>query len=174
MELISHLEEPAWASRYINALEAIGVPATAAKVAGVTKRMVLEYAQQCREFEYECEQAEERFNDVLELEAIRRARDGIDKPIYFKGELVGHERQYSDTLMSQLLKGRRARVYGDKKEVNFTGGVQVVLAPVAQLDSLPTTPAGPAAVPSPKSPAPAIEGSAVSIPSTPLELEELL
>jgi len=37
--------------------------------------------------------------DSLEDEAVRRARDGYDKPVYQQGQCVGHVREYSDTLM---------------------------------------------------------------------------
>jgi len=42
---------------------------------------------------------------VLEPEAMRRAVDGVLKPVYQGGELVGHIREYSDTLLIFLLKG---------------------------------------------------------------------
>src|SRR6516225_7362240 len=36
---------------------------------------------------------------VLEPEAIRRAVDGVDKPVYHQGQQVGTVREYSDTLL---------------------------------------------------------------------------
>jgi hypothetical protein len=51
--------------------------------------------------------------DSLEDEAVRRARDGYDKPVYQGGQMVGTVREYSDTLMVFLLKGARPRKYRD-------------------------------------------------------------
>jgi hypothetical protein len=48
----------------------------------------------------------ERTVDVLEAEAIRRAVDGVEKGIYYKGELVATEVQYSDKLLLEALKAR--------------------------------------------------------------------
>lgn len=51
--------------------------------------------------------------DSLEDEAVRRARDGYDKPVYQQGQCVGQVRKYSDTLMVFLLKGARPKKYRD-------------------------------------------------------------
>jgi hypothetical protein len=42
----------------------------------------------------------------LESEAYRRAVLGIDKAVYYKGEVVGVEKEYSDGLLQTLLKAR--------------------------------------------------------------------
>lgn len=47
----------------------------------------------------------------LEDEAMRRAAEGWDEPVYQKGELVGYIRRYSDQLLMFLLRGRRPEVY---------------------------------------------------------------
>jgi hypothetical protein len=36
---------------------------------------------------------------------VKRARDGVQRPIYQMGKLVGHEQVYSDRLAEVLLKG---------------------------------------------------------------------
>ena len=41
---------------------------------------------------------------MLEAEARRRAAIGVDEPVFYKGEVVGHIRKYSDTLLMFLLK----------------------------------------------------------------------
>lgn len=60
--------------------------------------------------------------DKLEEEAIRRAYEGYEKPVFQGGRLVGTIREYSDTLMCLLLKGRKRRVYGDKQEISGPNG----------------------------------------------------
>ena len=39
------------------------------------------------------------FMGKVELEINRRALEGIDKPLHYKGEIFGHERQFSDNLL---------------------------------------------------------------------------
>jgi hypothetical protein len=52
--------------------------------------------------------------DLLEDEALRRAKDGYDEPRFYEGEVCGHVRKYSDTLAIFLLKARRPEKYSDK------------------------------------------------------------
>jgi hypothetical protein len=63
----------------------------------------------------------EQGTQALEDEARRRAVDGVDEPVFQKGELVGHVRRYSDNLLMFLLRGRRPTVYrnGAAVEVNI-------------------------------------------------------
>ena len=44
------------------------------------------------------------FRESLVAEAVRRGRDGYDRPVYQRGELVGHERVFSDHLLTLELK----------------------------------------------------------------------
>ena len=46
---------------------------------------------------------------------MRRAKDGNLRPVFQGGELVGHIREFSDTLGIFLLKSRRRHVYGDRQ-----------------------------------------------------------
>jgi hypothetical protein len=58
--------------------------------------------------------------DALEDEAMRRAIDGVEKPVFRGGEVVGHVRDYSDSMLMFLLKSRKPDVFGGK------GGVDTV------------------------------------------------
>ena len=67
--------------------------------------------------------------DLLEEEAIRRAVDGTLKPVFYKGEIVGQEIQYSDSLMAILLKANNPSKYnrsGGETNVNVRFGVAVL------------------------------------------------
>lgn len=68
------------------------------------------------------EAARQIAGDVLEAEAVRRAHDGVDRPVYQQGRLVGYERVYSDTLLIFLLKGMRPEVYRERHELTGKGG----------------------------------------------------
>jgi hypothetical protein len=52
--------------------------------------------------------------DMLEAEAFRRGHDGVDKPVFYQGAECGAVREYSDGLLTLLLKARRPTVFGDK------------------------------------------------------------
>lgn len=85
--------------------------------------------------------AEEEAADYLELEARRRAMDGIDEPVIYQGELMGQKveyndtpeknhfipltvKKYSDTLLIFLLKGARPQKFREnhRHEVSGPGG----------------------------------------------------
>ncbi len=44
--------------------------------------------------------------DVLEAEAVRRARDGVVEAVYHDGEVVGYQLRYSDGLMLGALRAK--------------------------------------------------------------------
>jgi hypothetical protein len=81
-------------------------------------RMVAEQWLEDKTFQRRYKLAQEDAADLLEKEARRRAVDGVEKGVYFKGEKCDTEVQYSDSLMMFLLKGRRRDVFGDKVDVN--------------------------------------------------------
>jgi hypothetical protein len=63
-------------------------------------------------------EARENAIDLLEQEAVRRARDGIDKPIVYQGKVVSTFKEYSDTLMNTLLRAERPSKY--RENLNLT------------------------------------------------------
>jgi hypothetical protein len=63
---------------------------------------------------------------VLEAEAIRRAVDGVEKPVYHQGQVVGTVREYSDTLLIFLLKGWKSDRYRERREVFHRGAVALL------------------------------------------------
>jgi hypothetical protein len=61
----------------------------------------------------------------MEAEARRRAVEGVDRAVYYQGEEVGLERQYSDTLLIFLLKAGRPEVYRENIKVQHAGGIRL-------------------------------------------------
>ena len=59
--------------------------------------------------------------DHAEGEAYRRAVEGVEKPVYQGGELVGHIREHSDTLLIFLLKAHRRALYGEVSRHELSG-----------------------------------------------------
>jgi len=54
--------------------------------------------------------------DPLEAEAQRRAVEGVEKPIYRGSTLVGHMRDYSDSMLMFLLKAKYPEKYDRRGE----------------------------------------------------------
>lgn len=68
--------------------------------------------------------AYEEYADVLEAEAHRRAVEGVDEPIYQMGQLVGHKKSYSDSLLKMKLTAARPEKYSNKTMITHQGEVQ--------------------------------------------------
>ena len=68
--------------------------------------------------------AQDEAVQVLEDEAVRRAYEGVEKPVTVAGQRE-FVREYSDTLLIFLLKGARPQKYRDN--VNVTAGISVDL-----------------------------------------------
>lgn len=98
----------------------------AARAIGIGRTTAYEWKRDDKEFSDLWDEAEQYAADRLEREAWRRAVDGVDEPVFHKGEVVGHVRKYSDRMLEILLKGHRGEKYVEKRQVEHSGGVAVV------------------------------------------------
>lgn len=104
--------------------------AESGRAAGYTDaRALRRYRKENEIFADEWAEAVETGVDRLEEEALRRAKDGVLEPTFYKGGIVGHTRKFSDSLMMFLLRGAkperyRENVHGGQLNVNF--GVMVM------------------------------------------------
>lgn len=67
------------------------------------------------EFDEAVAEAEAHHADLIEQEAFRRAVIGVDEPVYHQGFQVDTKKVYSDSLLSQLLKGHKPKVFGQQQ-----------------------------------------------------------
>lgn len=96
------------------------IPA-AADVAEVDRGTPHRWAKKSAKFRQQMDDAIARATEVLEQEAIRRAYDGVEEPVYQQCMEVGKIKKYSDTLLIFLLKGRKPEVYKDRVKTEVTG-----------------------------------------------------
>lgn len=92
-----------------------------AEQASVDRATVYRWREKDVEFAKAWDEALEAGTDRLEQEALRRARDGVAKPVYQGGKQVGQVQEYSDTLMIFLLKSRRPDKFRDRVSAELTG-----------------------------------------------------
>jgi hypothetical protein len=59
--------------------------------------------------------------DALEDEANRRAREGVERPVYQGGKFVGAIREFSDTLLIFLLKGLKPEKFRENSHIEHSG-----------------------------------------------------
>lgn len=110
---------------YLNALrETRGLELKASKAAGVSRSDIAKERQRNPEF---VEQEQEIMAGCVEQihEALwHRGVDGVDKNVYFKGEVVAVEKQYSDSLLLALAK-YHDKGFADKKIVTGDDNVPI-------------------------------------------------
>lgn len=113
--------KPDWAPRFLVKLAATANIRAACKAASIGKTAVYKRRDSDPEFAQAMAEALDDACDDLELEARRRAKDGTQKPVYFKGEQCGVIHEYSDTLMIFLLKAHRPEKFRERVKVEHGG-----------------------------------------------------
>ena len=87
--------------------------ARACRTAGIPRRTAYHWRDADPRFARQWDDALDDGIDLLEAELHRRAFEGVEKPVWHKGEQVGTVRHYSDALAMFLLKAHRPARYRD-------------------------------------------------------------
>jgi hypothetical protein len=124
--------------RFLEVLAATGNVQRAARVARCARRTLYRYRACDPAFRQAWEQALGVAMDlVLEPEALRRAVEGVERPVYQGGKQVGTIREYSDTLLIFLLKGGKKEKYAERRE-SIPKGMIVLLHKMEHLMQMTT------------------------------------
>lgn len=127
-----------WQPAFIEALRHSGNVSAAAELAGIDRTTAYKARDksldtQAQTFAQEWNAALDVATDALELEARRRALTGVDEPVYYQGDVVGHIKKYSDTLLIFMLKAHRPEKFRENVAVEHSGQLTVrTLADVAR------------------------------------------
>lgn len=127
---------PAWRAAFLSALRENGVVRYACEAVQIGRQTAYDARTADPEFAAAWERALEDAADLLEQEAVRRARIGVREPVIYQGHLCGQwvtedgevvaentpgsklvplgVTKYSDGLLMFLLKGMRSDKYRDK------------------------------------------------------------
>jgi hypothetical protein len=124
-----------WRPVFLQALNDTGLVKEACRVAGIHRSTAYEERQRNEEFAVAWHDVEEETTERMEREAIRRAAEGVEKPVFQGGQQVGAIREYSDTLLIFMLKARRPERYRENVHVEHSGNVTIAdLASLAQTE----------------------------------------
>ena len=118
-----------WKPRVIELIASGCTVTDAARECGISRNNIYQYADKNEEFKQTIQRAYADSADYLEAEARRRAIHGVVRKKFDKGVPIidpatGEqytEREYSDTLLIFLLKGRRPEVFGERVRVDHAG-----------------------------------------------------
>lgn len=117
------------AKLFLHFLSETGRVRHSAQLAGFKDADALYYRRKHdADFSKAWDEALDRAGDKFEDEAVRRAVQGVPKDVYYKGEVVGQEQQYSDGLLAKLMDGAKRDKYQPRKENTTNVNVQVGLA----------------------------------------------
>lgn len=124
--------------KYLMFLARYGLHMRAAQYAAVDAETVRTHKHEDPPFAEACDHALKIFREGLEQEALSRAMDGWDEPVYQHGRLVGQIHRKSERLLELLLKSNYREKYGDNIQVDqkVTGGVLLVPTALSQQEWL--------------------------------------
>lgn len=106
---------PLRAELFCHSLATTALVSTACKNIGISRPTAYNWREEQPAFRTAWDKALKVGMSRLEDEGVRRAADGVKRAVYYKGDVVGHETLYSDTLLAFMLgahdeKYRKARV----------------------------------------------------------------
>jgi hypothetical protein len=107
---------------FLEAYQKNGVLKYACAAANVHRQTYYDWLRDDPTFATAAREAREVAIEALEEEAHRRAIEGVEDPIYYKGEFVATVRKPSDTLMIFLLKANRPEKYRERVELSGPNG----------------------------------------------------
>ncbi len=107
---------------FLQHLAQTGNVSDAARVAGVGRPQVYKWRSLDAALAERWDDALVEATDALELEARRRAAEGVLEPVFHQGKPVGAIRKYSDTLLIFLMKGNNPGKYRERRELTGPDG----------------------------------------------------
>lgn len=112
-------------------VEGLG-PTLAAEKAKYNKSSVYYFRKKFNDFKRRWKDASSHYEEALLQEVDRRGRRGVEKPVFYRGEVVGNVTEYSDTLLMFRLKCIRPGKYEEQKQNKIgkeksTGDTQPVI-----------------------------------------------
>jgi len=112
--------------KFLKAYEVSGNITKAAEDSGITRRDHYDWLKTDPQYVEAFENSSKIAVDALEAEAIRRAHDGVDEPVFYQGQVVGTIRKFSDTLLIFLLKGAKPEKYKERNEHTGPNGTPLL------------------------------------------------
>lgn|SRR5215469_1096363 len=104
----------------------------AARAVGISQKLHFEWLRHDEVYRAAWENVQEEAGQQLEDEAVRRAKDGVKRPIMYKGRPVKQGRrilyvtEYSDQLLALLLKRFRPHLYREHVTTEVTGSIDII------------------------------------------------
>ena len=115
-------------NRFLNYLVDCGTISKAAKAMGISRQTHYLWLHSDSNYAIAFNRARAMANDLLEEAAYRRAVEGCERGIYYKGDRIATRIEYSDTLLAMLLKGAFPDKYKARVQLETVGDGAAELA----------------------------------------------
>ena len=102
---------------FLSAYAQTGIISKAAEIAGIHRNNHRHWLKEDRDYVEAFQEAHQEACDNIEAEMRRRAIEGVQKPVFYKGEVCGYITEYSDTLLAMLANGYMPEKYKQKTRV---------------------------------------------------------
>lgn len=106
---------------FLEALSTYGNISRAAEKSGLDRAGLYVKRRNDNAFSAEWDKAMEIGVEAIEDEAKRRAFEGWEEPVWYRGDLCGTVRKFSDTLLIVLLKAHKPEKYRENSKVELSG-----------------------------------------------------
>jgi hypothetical protein len=122
------LDDPDVRELFLGLVAEAGNITKACKICGLGRKTVYSHAERDATFKQDLDRARLMGIDGLEDEAIRRAYDGVEKPVVHQGKVIFTVREYSDSLLKMILKGWKPHRYAERKVISGPNDGPILLA----------------------------------------------
>lgn len=129
-------------ARFLAAFAEGGNTTVAARWAHITRQNHSKWMREDPTYPARFAEAEKQATRLLTDEAVRRASEGVSRPVLYKGRHVHvggrplYETEYSDTLLMFLLKGLEPERFGDKQNIKIDWDGDLTKLPDRALDAI--------------------------------------
>lgn len=117
----AQLKKEAQQREFLKAFTRCGNIFRACEKSGVGRRTHYDWLERDECYAAIFRDLKEQWVEVLEAEADRRGKDGVSRPVFYKGKVCGHVREFSDVLLIVRLKALAPEKY--RENVNLSGNV---------------------------------------------------
>lgn len=135
---------------FLESVRRTGLVAKSARAAGTDSKRIKNECERDKEFGTEFQEALTLYAETVQEELHRRAMEGVEETVYFQGVPCGTKTNYSDALLTTLVKAKSPE-FREKLSVDTTihGGVLLTL-PQAPTQKAWLETANPAQLPAPE------------------------
>lgn len=132
---------------------------SASQACGVSTSILYKLRQKSKAFARDWDNALESYKEVIEQAMHDRAIEGVDEPVFYRGQVVGHIKRFSDVLLLARAKAyipERYQPDGQSTQINIQIGqrAKIIGEILEQLPprtkALPVRPGGPRTLPAPE------------------------